>query len=223
MRRSDRPRVSIPTPDRGTADDARAADSLERMTAGAPPRTSEVLADRIRAAAASRAAARIVVLVDGHSGSGKTTLGGQLAGALDAQHVTLDEFYPGWGGLEVGSAMVARVLAADDPGYRRWDWERMAAAEWVPVDAGRDIVVEGSGAMSRANRALATFGVWIRLDQEERKRRALARDGDSYLEHWDRWAAQEQHFFLRERPDTLADAIMDGRTGQVAFRVDASA
>lgn len=190
------------------------------MTAGAPPRTSEVLAARIRGVAAARGDARLVVLIDGHSGSGKTTLAGQLAPELDAQHVRLDRFYPGWGGLEVGSAMVRGVLDPENPGYRRWDWERMAPAEWVELDPARAIVVEGAGAMSRANRELATFGVWIRLDQEERKRRALARDGESYLEHWDRWAAQEQHFFRRERPDTLADAIMDGRTGQLAFRAD---
>jgi hypothetical protein len=62
--------------------------------------------------------------------------------------------------------------------------------------------------------------VWIRLDQVERRRRALARDGQMIHQHWDRWAAQEQAFFARERPDTLADAIMDGRTGELLFRAD---
>jgi len=190
------------------------------MTSGAPPSTSEVLVERIRSVEEPHSASRAVVLIDGHSGSGKTTLAAQVARALDAQHVSLDQFYPGWGGLEVGSAMVRGVLDADNPGYTRWDWEHRRPAEWVPVDGARAIVIEGSGAMSRVNRALATFGIWIRLDQTERKRRALARDGDAYLEHWDRWAAQEQHFFVRERPDILADAIMDGRTGQVAFRAD---
>lgn len=189
------------------------------MVPGAPPRTSEVLADRIRAS--TRGAPRVVVLIDGHSGSGKTTLATQLADVLGAERVALDQFYPGWGGLEVGSAMVRGLLDPENPGYRRWDWERNGPAEWVPVDGSRDIVIEGSGCMSRANRALATFGVWIRLDQAERKRRAYARDGAAFADHWDRWAAQEQHFFVRERPDTLADAIMDGRTGQVAFRADA--
>lgn len=212
----------IATPDRGAGEAPRPTVTVKPMTAGAPPSTSEVLATRIRAVAAARGRSRIVVLVDGHSGSGKTTLVTQVAQSLDAQHVSLDSFYPGWGGLEVGSAMVRGVLDDANPGYRHWDWERMAAAEWVSVDTDRHIVVEGSGAMSRANRALATFGVWIRLDQAERKRRALARDGESYLTQWDRWAAQEQHFFLRERPDTLADAIVDGRTGQVAFRADAA-
>jgi uridine kinase len=179
-----------------------------------------VLADRIRASAAAQDAPRIVVLIDGHSGSGKTTLADELAYLLKAQHVGLDAFYPGWGGLEVGSAMVRGVLDADNPGFRRWDWRRNEPGGWTKVNGKRDIIVEGSGCMSRANRELATFGIWIRLDHVERKRRAIARDGATYHQHWDRWAAQEQAFFVRERPDTLADAIMDGRTRELAFRDD---
>ena len=184
------------------------------------PRPSEVLAERIRASAKDTGAKRLVVLIDGHSGAGKTTLATELAYALKAQHVSLDSFYPGWGGLEVGSAMVKGVLAAENPGYTRWDWKRNQPAEFHKVNAKRDIVVEGSGCLSQSNRELATFSVWVRLDQVERKRRAIARDGATFHANWDRWAAQEQAFFARERPDTLADAILDGRTGEMAFRAD---
>jgi uridine kinase len=190
------------------------------MAAGEWPRASEVLAERVRASATAQGARRLVVLIDGHSGSGKTTLATQLARRLKAQHVSLEDFYPGWGGLEVGSAMVRGVLDAAKPGYRSWDWKTNQPGEWHPVKGNRDIVIEGSGAMSRANRELATFGVWVRLDPAERKARALARDGESIHQHWDRWAAQEQAFFIRERPDALADAIMDARTGNVVFRAD---
>jgi len=190
------------------------------MARGGSPRASEVLAQRIRASAAEQGASRLVVLIDGHSGAGKTTLATELAHTLKAQHVSLDAFYPGWGGLEVGSAMVRGVLDPANPGYRRWDWKRSQAAEFHKINGQKDVVIEGSGALSRANRDLATFALWIRLDQVERKRRAIARDGATYHEHWDRWAAQEQAFFARERPDTLADALMDGRTGQLAFRAD---
>lgn len=157
------------------------------------------------------------MLIDGHAGAGKTTLADELAHALGAQHVGLDAFYPGWGGLEVGSAMVRGVLDPDNPGYRRWDWKRQEPAGWHKVNGRRDIVIEGSGSLSRINRDLATFAIWVRLDQVERKRRATARDGARFLDHWDRWAAQEQAFFVRERPDLLADAIVDGRTGEVAI------
>ena len=190
------------------------------MARGGSPRWSEVLAERIRATAKEAGAPRLVVLIDGHAGAGKTTLATELSYVLKSQHISLDAFYPGWGGLEVGSAMVKGVLAAENPGYTRWDWKRNQAAEFHKVNAKRDILVEGSGCLSQSNRDLATFSVWVRLDQLERKRRAIARDGATFHANWDRWAAQEQAFFARERPDTLADAIVDGRTGEVAYRAD---
>jgi gluconate kinase len=190
------------------------------MHQGGSPRAGEALAERVRESAIAQGAPRIVVLIDGHSGAGKTTLARQLAYRLKAQHVPLDEFYPGWGGLEVGSAMVRGVLDPANPGYRRWDWKKNQPAEWHKVRGDRDIVIEGSGCMSRANRALATFGVWVRLDHAERKQRALSRDGETIHQNWERWTVQEQAFFIRERPDTLADAIVDGGTGEFIIRAD---
>jgi hypothetical protein len=49
----------------------------------------------------------------------------------------------------------------------------------------------------------------VELDAQTRKARALARDGAMYEPHWDQWAEQEQRFFDRERPDRLADVIVD--------------
>ncbi len=184
------------------------------------PRVNGDLAKRIRAAAAAQGAPRVVLLIDGYSGSGKSTLANQLALVLQAQQVNLDAFYPGWGGLEVGSAMVRGVLDPVNPGYRRWDWKRNEPSAWQKVNAKRDLIIEGSGCLSRANRDLATFGIWIRLDPAERKRRAMARDGSSFDDHWDRWAVQEQAFFLRERPDVVADVILDARTDELIYRAD---
>lgn len=173
-----------------------------------------MLAERLR----STQRGRIVVLIDGGSGAGKTTLADELGMALGAQVVSLDRLYPGWGGLEVGSAMVrTSVLDPDKPGYRRWDWTRHEPAEWHRVHPRKHLVIEGSGALCAANRELATYGVWVHLDYAERKRRAIRRDGAAYLEHWDRWEQQEHAFYLRERPDLLADAILDNVTGELHF------
>jgi len=154
-------------------------------------------------------ASRPVVLIDGGSGSGKTTLAAALAPALAAQLVRLDEFYPGWDGLESGSAAVSDdVLAPVSPGWRRWDWTTETTAEWHEIDPSLPLVIEGSGCLSRANRARATFGIWVELDAPTRKQRALARDGEAYAPHWDRWAAQERAFGERERPWEIADLIL---------------
>ena len=153
-----------------------------------------------------------VLLIDGRSGSGKTELAKAIvAGVPGAQLIRLDELYPGWGGLEAGSRYLhERILASEAPRWQRWDWATSTRAEWHAVDPDRPLVVEGCGALSHDNRALASFGIWVALDAATRKRRALARDGDSYAPHWDEWAAQEDEFLTRENPAALADAVLDG-------------
>ncbi|HEY2643162.1 MAG TPA: ATP-binding protein [Galbitalea sp.] len=150
-----------------------------------------------------------IVLIDGGSGAGKSDLATELAPLLGAELVRLEDVYRGWDGLEAASEAVASdILGAGR--WQRWDWIAGAPAEWHEIDTERPLIVEGCGALSHTNRALATFGIWIELDEPTRKARALARDGDTYAPHWDRWAAQEQEFFERERPDLLADTILAG-------------
>ncbi len=163
------------------------------------------LRDRVRAASS----ARPVLLVDGGSGAGKSTLGAAVVAAWpEALLVHVEDMYPGWDGLDAGSAAVASLLDGAD-GYRGWDWVASEPADWVPVPPDRPIVVEGSGSLSRASRPHASYAVWLRLDAATRKARALARDGERYAPHWDRWAAQEAAFAARERPESLADEVID--------------
>jgi uridine kinase len=153
---------------------------------------------------------RPVILLDGRSGSGKTELATELARRLDAELVRLDDLYPGWDGLKAASERVRSDILLSNR-WQRWDWASGTAAEWHQLDPNRALVVEGCGSLSRANRQLATLGVWVELDEPTRRARALARDGATYEPHWDDWAAQEQRFFDRERPDLLADLVIDQR------------
>ena len=83
-----------------------------------------------------------------------------------------------------------------------------------PAQAVQFVVIEGCGALSRANRALATFGIWIDLDAEERRRRSSERDHGRFDRYWQPWAAQEDAFIAREHPRELADLrIDDGAAG----------
>lgn len=153
---------------------------------------------------------RAVVLIDGGAGSGKTTLAEALARRWpEAQLVSLDAFYPGWDGLAEASAMVVElVLRPSAPGYRRWDWERARPAQWVALDPSRPVLVEGCGALTPASRALADLALWCELDEAERRRRALARDGASFEAHWDQWEAQEAVHWRLHRPRELADLVV---------------
>lgn len=159
---------------------------------------------------------RLVVLVDGGSGAGKTTLAHAIRLALEdvrghgVQLVSLDDCYPGWDGLAEGSRMVVDdILRPDAPGWWGFDWDAGTTTRWHPLDPDADLVVEGCGALTRESAGLASVSLWLDLDADLRKQRALARDGDRYAPFWDRWAAQEAEHWARNRPQDLADFVVD--------------
>lgn len=148
------------------------------------------------------------LLIDGRSGAGKTSFAGRIAAGTGAQLIHLDDIYPGWSGLEAASRMVAEELLGPRHRWRRWDWQRAAPAEWHLVDPETDWIVEGCGALSGRSRQLADYAVWLSAADAVRKRRALGRDGAAFAAHWDMWAAQELAFIARERPMSIADAVV---------------
>jgi uridine kinase len=166
---------------------------------------------------------RVVLLIDGRSGSGKTTLARSLAAAWPTellgpvQLVHLDDVYPGWHGLEAASrTLESAILAAEEPGWPTWDWERGVPGERRTLDPAVSVVVEGAGALTRSSSALATLRVWLELDDGTRRARALRRDGATYEPWWDVWAEQEERHLAVEGPRALADVVVDVVAGQVA-------
>jgi uridine kinase len=150
----------------------------------------------------------VIILIDGRSGSGKTELAKLLAETYpEFELVRLDDLYPGWDGLEAGSAAVPEIIR--ERRWRAWDWSRDAPGEWHALAADRPLIIEGVGAISRASRPLADIAIWVELDDDTRKIRALERDGDAYAPHWERWAAQERAYLAREDPRSLASVIVE--------------
>ena len=132
------------------------------------------------------------VAIMGPSGSGKSTLAAALASLLPGWQVLhLDDWYPGWDGLAAGTD-IARRIAADLWGgrassYEAWDWENDATGETTRVPLAPTII-EGCGAIE----AEADLAIWIAdPGEDERRSRALARDGQTYAPHWRRWAEQD--------------------------------
>lgn len=133
-----------------------------------------------------------VVTIDGYSGSGKSTLAAALERQLEGwQILHLDDWYPGWDGLAEG-ARVARAIAHDlragrPSSYVTWDWEASAPGHAVRVPLA-PAIIEGCGALE----AEADLSVWIAdPGEEERRSRAIARDGQTFAPHWQRWARQD--------------------------------
>ena len=169
-----------------------------------PDQAARDLAPRLSALAGERAPASShgegtraqravpVVTIDGYSGSGKSTLAAALARLVNGWQVLhLDDWYPGWDGLEAG-ADIARRIAADlregrTSSYQAWDWERETTGATIRVPLVPTII-EGCGAIE----AEADLAVWIAdPGEEERRHRALARDGQTYAPYWQRWAEQD--------------------------------
>ena len=190
-----------------------------------PSRSDDPVALALRRAAGlidqdirALAAANPVVLIDGGSGAGKSTLAGMLAArwplAGRVQVIALDSLYPGWYGLDAGvQKAIDGILKPHGRGYlgswQRWDWVREAEAETHAVDPALGIILEGSGIIRPSTAGLADIRIWLDAPESARRSRALARDGDTYRPHWDRWAAQEREHSLRDDPRSHATRVID--------------
>jgi len=152
-----------------------------------------------------------VVAVDGPSGSGKSTFADRLSAALDGVPlVRMDDLYPGWDGLDDA---VPRLLewvllplsAGELARYRRFDWDTGRYAEWRDVPASAVVIVEGVASGARACAPHLSVLVWVDAARTVRFARGIARDGEGYRPHWERWAAQEERHFATEDTRTRAD------------------
>ncbi len=171
-------------------------------------------AARIAEAAGAIERKRAVVLIDGRSGAGKTSLAERVAVRWpSAQLVGLDSIYPGWDGMDAGVALardgiLVPLRAGIAGAWRRWDWRHDEPAEEHAVDPGRGLILEGCGLLTPQTALLADVRVWMQVPDDARKARALARDGDTFRPHWDRWAAQEERHINRDAPQRLADLVV---------------
>ncbi|MEU4691460.1 dephospho-CoA kinase [Actinoplanes sp. NPDC023714] len=157
-------------------------------------------------------AGRRVLAIEGRSGSGKTTLARVVAGRLGAPLIRMDDLYAGWDGLEKGVEVlrdwVLEPLARGRPAvWRRWDWAAGRYAEEHPVPDADWLVVEGVGAGATVLRPYLEGLVWLESPEAVRKRRALARDGETYAPHWSRWARHEDAFYASEQVREHADLL----------------
>lgn len=154
--------------------------------------------------------APVIIAVDGRSGAGKTILAVELAARLRMHHKVslfhLEDIYPGWNGLAAGiERYVTTVLAplhnGDAAEWVSWDWEKHYDGRSHVTLPAEIVIVEGVGAAASAARPMLDAVVWVDAPDDERKHRALARDGSSYEQFWDSWASQEDEWL--ETDDVL--------------------
>jgi uridine kinase len=161
----------------------------------------------------ARAGKTRVIAIDGRSGAGKSSLAALLGDELGAPVVALEDLYGGWDGLERGiDLLVAKVLeplrAGKAARVPRYDWvAREWGTPWV-LEPPEVLIVEGVGAGARRAAAYASMLIWIEEPAPVRKKRALDRDGATFIPYWDMWAAQEEAMLAREHTTERADLVI---------------
>jgi len=165
--------------------------------------------------AQARCGATKVVAVDGPSGAGKTDFAAALAERLlTAQLLHMDDLYPGWDGLaqavaDLHDQVLVPLARGEQAAYREWDWEHKRYAGWHRLPATDLLLVEGVGSGARPGWPLVSTLIWLEADHDERLRRGIDRDGESYRPHWLRWAAHEEALFAVDGTRSRADLIID--------------
>lgn len=158
--------------------------------------------------------APVIIAVDGRSGAGKTTLAVELAAKLRQHHKVslfhLEDIYPGWNGLMPGiERYVATVLKPLSEGmaaeWTSWDWVKHYDGGLNVTLPAEIVIVEGVGAAADAARSMVDAVVWVESPGDDRRRRALTRDGSTYEPYWDSWAAQEDDWLEADSVVSAAD------------------
>ena len=158
--------------------------------------------------------APVIIAIDGRSGAGKTTLAIELAARLREHHKVslfhLEDIYPGWNGLAAGieryaSTVLAPLHRGEPADWVSWDWNAHYDGDTRTTLPAEIVLVEGVGAAAEAARPYLAAVIWADSPEQDRRSRALARDGESYEPYWDEWAAQELEWLAQDDVPAHAD------------------
>ncbi|MEO1038214.1 MAG: AAA family ATPase [Pseudomonadota bacterium] len=172
-----------------------------------------------------------VIALDGRSGVGKSTLAQQLAARLNAAIIPCDDFYAG--GVELRreppdqladlcldrdrlKSVLARVKSGRPAHYHAFDWSAFdgrLGTEPTRVEPAPVIIVEGVYAAHPDLRPLIDLAVLVELDEPERMKRLVAREGR--ISDWEgQWHRAENWYFTQLAPHEAYDLIVDAAEAQ---------
>lgn len=169
----------------------------------------------VRAALTGRSGTRWVG-VDGYGASGKTTFAGMLQAALDGSIVVhVDDFakpgVPTWEQLRFLDQVVEPLMAGRTARYQRWDWATDTGREWIVVEPGQIMIIEGVSSTDIRLGIDWDVTLWVDAPVETRLARALARDGEAMRRTWvEEWIPAEDAYVAAQQPQRRVDLVVCG-------------
>jgi uridine kinase len=157
-----------------------------------------------------------IILIDGRTGTGKTEFANNLQNELfklleqAPRLISMDDLYPGWGGLNEGSLYLIRQillpLSKNQTAYwNSFDWHQQSREERLSSFAGQTpLIIEGCGSLSLASHELSDYSIWMTAPEKTRKKRFSERDNGAFDEYFEKWSAQEDEFYSTHRSAQLA-------------------
>ena len=133
--------------------------------------------------------------------------------------VALDDFArpgtPTWEHDRFIDEVLLPLRAGRPATYRRWPHDADAPVGAHTVDLGRTVIVEEVSALALA--VVERVGrwwdlsLWVDVDEDERRRRIAARDGETLAERWQQeWWPSERRYFTTEHPLQRVDFTVRG-------------
>lgn len=164
-----------------------------------------------------RARSTLLVAIDGCGGSGKSTLAEWLASEVGAEVVHIDDFgrpgrpYEAWDWQRFRGQVLQPLLQDRPARYQRYDWDSDRLAEWIDVEPGGILIVEGVSTTRTELGDPWDLKVWVECPYDLRLARGMERDGENMREVWvDRWMPEEDEYVQAQAPHERADYIILG-------------
>jgi uridine kinase len=182
-----------------------------------PRRVSQARSVREALRIAAKSPNRTVWIgIDGLGGAGKSTLARRIAAAIErAVVVAVDDFsgprIAEWD-IERLQVQLANPLLQGQPArFQRWDWDRDEGMEWVDVQPGTVVIIEGVSATRAEVKLPWALRIWVDTPRELRRERTLERADAAMASQWlASWIPSEEAYLASQRPQLRADLIVGG-------------
>lgn len=152
------------------------------------------------------------IAVDGLGAAGKSTLTEAVQHARpEVAVVHLDDFTrPGTVGWE-RERFVEQVYLPLQRGeaarYQRWHWTDSEPTDWLEIEAGAPVLIEGIGSSEAPASVHWDAVIWVAAAPTTRLRRAAQRDPGRQACWAETWRPIEDEWFTRTQPWCQADLI----------------